>query len=76
MRFGRVQAGRYQARIINCGSIGQPRDSDPRSSYIIFDSRTQILEFYRVDYDIAKSAKAIKTAGLPSSLSRRLLKGI
>ncbi len=63
-------------RIINCGSIGQPRDRDSRSCYLIFDSRTQVLEFYRVEYDTEKTAKAIQAAGLPSSLSRRLLKGI
>ena len=63
-------------RIINCGSIGQPRDRDARSCYLIFDSRKQVLEFYRVDYDTEKTAKAIQAAGLPLSLSKRLLKGI
>ncbi|MBU0944694.1 MAG: metallophosphatase family protein [Proteobacteria bacterium] len=63
-------------RIINCGSVGQPRDKDPRSCYLIFDSRKQELEFYRVAYDIEKSAKAIRSAGLPLELGKRLYRGI
>lgn len=62
-------------RIINCGSIGQSRDSDPRSCYLIYDSREQKLEFYRVAYDAKKTVKAIQSVGLPSVLGRRLLKG-
>ncbi|MBW2689876.1 MAG: metallophosphoesterase family protein [Deltaproteobacteria bacterium] len=63
-------------RIINCGSVGQPRDDDPRSCYLIYDSRTCKMEFYRVSYDMGKTVKAVKNAGLPSVLGRRLLKGI
>ena len=62
-------------RIINCGSVGQPRDRDPRSCYLIFDSRTRQLEFYRVAYDVEKTARAIGAAGLPVSLQKRLFKG-
>ena len=62
-------------RIINCGSVGQPRDQDPRSCYLIFDTRKQQLEFYRVAYDTGKSVQAIQDAGLPPLLGRRLLKG-
>jgi len=63
-------------RIVNCGSVGQPRDRDPRSCYLIYDSRTQMLEFYRVSYAMEQTARAIRAADLPVSLSRRLLKGI
>ncbi len=73
MKIKVANAGR---RIINCGSIGQPRDGDQRSCYVIFDSRKQVFEFYRVAYDVEKTANAVITAGLPSPLSRRLLKGI
>lgn len=62
-------------RIFNCGSVGQPRDKDPRSCYLIFDTRTEVIEFYRVAYDIHKTAEAIQAAGLPSVLARRLIKG-
>jgi len=63
-------------RIINCGSVGQPRDKDSRSCYLIYDSRKQQLEFYRVDYNIEKTAQAILSTGLPPRLSKRLFKGI
>ncbi len=63
-------------RIINCGSVGQPRDKDSRSCYLIYDSRKQQLEFYRVDYNIEKTAQAILSTGLPPQLGKRLLKGI
>ncbi len=62
-------------RIINCGSVGQPRDRDVRSCYLIVDSRSRELEFHRVAYDVDKTARAVRTAGLPEVLSRRLLKG-
>jgi len=70
-----IEASDRKRRIINCGSVGQSRDRDPRSCYLIYDSRTQMLEFHRVTYDIEKTARAIKAADLPASLGRRLLKG-
>ena len=70
-----IEASDNKRRIINCGSVGQPRDSDPRSCYLIYDSRKQMLKFYRVAYDMEKTARAIKAADLPISLGRRLLKG-
>lgn len=63
-------------RIINCGSVGQPRDGDPRSCYLIVDSRKQNLEFYRVPYDHTITVNAMQSKGLPSSLYKRLPKGI
>lgn len=68
--------GDSRRRIINCGSVGQPRDRDPRSCYLIFDSRKQQLEFYRVAYNTEKSVQAVLSAGLPPELGRRLLKGL
>jgi len=62
--------------IVNCGSIGQPRDRDPRPCYLIFDTRRHQLTFYRVSYDASKSARAVFDAGLPRGLGMRLLKGI
>ena len=62
-------------RIFNCGSVGQPRDTDPRACYLIFDIRKKTLEFHRVVYDTEKTAQAIRSANLPLALSRRLLKG-
>ena len=62
-------------RILNCGSVGQPRDRDPRSCYLIFDTNKKAIEFYRVSYDTEKTAKAVRAANLPISISKRLLKG-
>lgn len=62
--------------LINCGSVGQPRDGDPRASYVIYDVETQSVEFRRVDYDIAGAQKRIREAGLPAILSDRLEKGV
>lgn len=64
--------------IFNVGSVGQPRDGDNRASYGILDfesSRRVAYEPCRVDYDIKKTAKAIRQAGLPSFLAERLFLG-
>ncbi|MDM8551430.1 metallophosphoesterase family protein [Desulfobacterales bacterium HSG2] len=71
-----VPENESKRQIINCGSIGQPRDGDPRLSYIIYDAQEKSIEFYRVDYDFEKAAEKIKSAGLPVSLALRLLKGV
>ena len=62
-------------RIINCGSVGQPRDGDPRACYCLFDTRKNKIEFHRLEYDINSAAQKIKKAGLPDFLSRRLIRG-
>ncbi len=61
--------------IINCGSIGQPRDGNPYASYIIYDVGQQCIEFVRYPYDIEGAARRIKDAGLPGALVERLFKG-
>lgn len=61
--------------IVNCGSVGQPRDNNPDACYLIFDIRTNTLEYYRVPYDFKKTTQAIRLFELPSSTGRRLLKG-
>ena len=63
-------------RIFNCGSVGQPRDGDKRSCYLIYDSRRRLVEFYRVAYDTEKTVRAMRKADLPESLAKRLRKGI
>ncbi len=50
--------------IINPGSVGQPRDGDPRSSYAIYDSGDASITFSRVEYDISTTQEAMKDAGL------------
>ncbi len=61
--------------IVNPGSVGQPRDGDPRSSYALLDTDSQECEIVRLDYDIDKAANAIQSAGLPRFLGDRLSLG-
>ncbi len=62
-------------RIVNCGSVGQPRDADPRACYLVVDLKKEVFEYYRVEYDLEKTVKAIRSAGLPALLGRRLMNG-
>jgi len=62
--------------LINPGSIGQPRDKNPNSSYILFDSRKKEINFVRFSYNVKKTQKKIQDAGLPETLATRLESGI
>ena len=59
--------------ILNPGSIGQPRDGDPRLSYGIYDGQQQSFEIFRLEYNNTKAAEKIRKAGLPRFLADRLL---
>lgn len=61
--------------LVNVGSVGQPRDGDPRASCAIFDSERSFVEIKRVSYDIASTQRKIIQAGLPSFLAERLAVG-
>lgn len=61
--------------IINVGSVGQPRDENPKSSFAIYDTDAGLLEIRRCDYDIKMAQKKIVEAGLPSVLAERLSLG-
>ena len=58
--------------LINPGSVGQPRDTDPRASYATYDSRRQRVEIRRVPYRIDLAQQRITESGLPESLAFRL----
>jgi diadenosine tetraphosphatase ApaH/serine/threonine PP2A family protein phosphatase len=60
---------------INVGSIGQPRDRNPKASYVTFDLINNLIEIHRLAYDIAAVQKKIRAAGLPVSLAERLEQG-
>jgi predicted phosphodiesterase len=62
--------------LINPGSVGQPRDRDPRASYAIYDSKNNRLKFNRVEYNIAESQRKILATDLPAALAERLSLGI
>jgi diadenosine tetraphosphatase ApaH/serine/threonine PP2A family protein phosphatase len=61
--------------LLNPGSVGQPRDSDPRAAWLELDTEQWTARYHRVDYDIATAAETILAAGLPSQLAERLAVG-
>ena len=58
--------------LLNPGSVGQPRDGDPRAAWLLLDLDAMDATFHRADYDIAGAAAAIRAARLPDSLAERL----
>lgn len=65
-----------QRYIINPGSVGQPRDRDPRAAYAIFDTGRNTISFARQAYDVAATQQQMRAAGLPEILAARLSHGI
>lgn len=61
--------------IINPGSIGQPRDGDPRAAFAVYDAAEDTVTFHRVPYDIPKAQQRILAAKLPERLAKRLDEG-
>ena len=61
--------------VMNPGSVGQPRDSDPRAAYAILDLDAMTVEERRVTYDIERVQKAVREAGLPGRIASRLEEG-
>jgi predicted phosphodiesterase len=61
--------------LVNPGSVGQPRDSDPRAAYVLYDSGTRTVTYCRAPYDVAAAQEKIREAGLPPILAERLSKG-
>jgi len=58
--------------LLNPGSVGQPRDGDPRAAWLELDTERWLTRYHRVPYDIEGAASAILDAGLPSILAERL----
>lgn len=63
------------AYMLNPGSIGQPRDGDPRAAFLTYESEENLVTFYRVPYDIPAAQKDIRNADLPVRLADRLAEG-
>ncbi len=61
--------------LINVGSVGQPRDDNPKTAFAVYDSRTREYALHRVAYDAKRTAEKIRRAGLPDILGERLLFG-
>lgn len=78
-----VRCGRYsklkitlgRKYFINVGSVGQPRDGDPRSAYVTYDLYKNEVELHRVDYDYRITQQKILDAGLPGRVAARLAVG-
>jgi diadenosine tetraphosphatase ApaH/serine/threonine PP2A family protein phosphatase len=62
--------------LISIGSVGQPRDGDPRACFAVYDDATQLLRFHRVSYDMKTSASRIRAAGLSDHFAQRLFTGV
>ena len=64
--------------VVNPGSVGQPRDYDPRASYLLVDVERQHLLMHprRVSYNVDEVAKKITEVGLPAFLAQRLYRGV
>jgi predicted phosphodiesterase len=71
-----LELERRYTYLVNPGSVGQPRDGDPRAAYAIYSAEDHVVEFRRVAYDAAAAAGKIRAAGLPDSLASRLLSGV
>jgi diadenosine tetraphosphatase ApaH/serine/threonine PP2A family protein phosphatase len=68
-----LAAGRH---LLNPGSVGQPRDGDPRAAYLVLDLDARRASFRRVEYDVARTQAEIRERGLPDALAERLAHGI
>ena len=69
---GKYFLNREDRSLVNVGSIGQPRDHDPRLAYMIFDTDEFSVELVRLNYDIKTTAEKIRKVGLPGFLADRL----
>jgi predicted phosphodiesterase len=68
LRHGRV--------LLNPGSVGQPRDGDPRAAYLLLELEARTASFRRVAYDVEWTQREIREAGLPETLAARLSVGL
>jgi diadenosine tetraphosphatase ApaH/serine/threonine PP2A family protein phosphatase len=73
---GRVRFEDGRRYIVNVGSVGQPRDRDPRAAYALWDREERTVTIRRVAYDVRAAARKIIAAGLPRPLADRLAHGI
>jgi len=61
--------------MVNPGSVGQPRDSDPRADFVLYDTDDSSITFWRVPYNVGRAQEKILSAGLPNRLATRLAEG-
>ena len=63
------------AYLINPGSVGQPRDGNPRAGYVLYDSDARVVTYCRARYDVERAQRKIRDSGLPRILADRLSVG-
>ncbi len=82
-KFNQVTAEKYSLvkflpahkYLINVGSVGQPRDGDPRAAFVVYDDEERTAELHRVEYDLRTCQAKIRKAGLPERCAARLAIG-
>jgi predicted phosphodiesterase len=62
--------------IVNPGSVGQPRDGDPRAAFMLMDLETGELDLVREEYDVATVISTLEGECLPADLGKKLLQGL
>jgi diadenosine tetraphosphatase ApaH/serine/threonine PP2A family protein phosphatase len=72
---GTLEVEAQHVFLVNPGSVGQPRDRDPRAAYVLYSPTERAVEYRRAAYDIDKAAGKIRAAGLPERLAARLYEG-
>lgn len=70
--YQRIKLQRGRKYFINVGSVGQPRDGDPRAAYVIYDLENNEVQLHRVPYDYRITQRKVLAAGLPSRIAARL----
>ena len=65
----------YGSYLLNHGSVGQPRDGDPRAGYLLYTPSDRFLLYHRTAYDVSAAQSKILKAGLPDLLAHRLALG-
>lgn len=73
--YSRIKVAVGRKYFINVGSVGQPRDGDPRAGYVVYDMDENVVELRRVAYDFRITQQKILDAGLPSRVAARLAVG-
>lgn len=73
--LGRGTVALHGRVLVNPGSVGQPRDRNPRAAWALLDTEARTVEFMRTAYDVAATQRAIRACGLPAFLADRLASG-
>lgn len=73
--YSKIKVKMGRKYFINVGSVGQPRDGDPRAAYVLYDMTNNVIELRRLEYDLKTTQQKIMDAGLPNRVAARLATG-